>query len=262
MSNSKQQGQAAAALLVVAFTDETAADQALEAMKAARKQHQFSFDDAAVIRHDAKGEVHFHETGDMGSGKAAGIGAVVGGVLGILGGPAGIVVGAGLGAAAGSFLGLADGGFRDDRLDAVGGALKPGTSAVVAITSHGLLKALQDLLTEEEIGAAVNQLAAELSARLAENKCVAIGVLRTAKGLGLKEIAAAKDPAELVNAVIGSAAAFFGSIAVAPNAVAWEVVGASGEGLTAEAGAIAAAGVVQLDLAAPAEAPAEDATPS
>ena len=116
MSNSKQQGQAAAGLLVVVFTDETAADQALEAMKAARKQHQFSFDDAAVIRQDAKGEVHFHETGDMGSGKAAGIGAVVGGVRGILGGPAGVVVGAGLGAAAGSSLGVADGGFRNDRL--------------------------------------------------------------------------------------------------------------------------------------------------
>ena len=94
----------AVGFLVVAFTDEMAADQALDAMKAAKKQQQFYFEDAAVIRQDAQGKVQYHETGDMGAGKGAGIGALVGGVIGILGGPAGVVVGAGAGAAIGARL--------------------------------------------------------------------------------------------------------------------------------------------------------------
>ena len=84
--------------LVMAFNDEKAADQALDAMKQAKKQKQFYFEEAAVIRQDVKGKVHYHETGDMGKGKGAGIGALVGGVLSLLGGPIGLAVGAGIGA--------------------------------------------------------------------------------------------------------------------------------------------------------------------
>ena len=58
MSNSVQQGVPAVGLLVIAFTEETAADQALDAMKNAKKQQQFYFEDAAVIRQDAEGKVH------------------------------------------------------------------------------------------------------------------------------------------------------------------------------------------------------------
>ena len=50
MSDTQQQGIPAVGFLVVAFTDEMAADQALDAMKAAKKQQQFYFEDAAVIR--------------------------------------------------------------------------------------------------------------------------------------------------------------------------------------------------------------------
>ena len=91
----------AVGFLVVAFTDATAADQALDAMKDAKKQQRFYFEDAAVVTQDAQGKVKYHETGDMSTGKGAGIGALVGGVLGILGGPAGVALGAGAGAAVG-----------------------------------------------------------------------------------------------------------------------------------------------------------------
>ena len=100
----------AVGFLVVAFTDENAADQALDAMKAAKKQQQFYFENAAVIRQDAQGKVHYHETGDMSAGKGAGIGALVGGVLGILGGPAGVALGAGVGAAVGGAIAAPDKG--------------------------------------------------------------------------------------------------------------------------------------------------------
>ena len=157
----------AVGFLVVAFTDEKAADQALDAMKAAKKQQQFYFEDAAVIRQDAKGKVHYHETGDMSTGKGAGIGALVGGVLGILGGPAGVVVGAGVGAAIGGALASGDKGFKNESLKTIGVALKPGTSAVAVITSHDFLKAMQQQVPIEDIRTVVSNLAAELSAQLA-----------------------------------------------------------------------------------------------
>ena len=88
MNDTQTQGVAAVGFLVLAFTEETAGDKALQAIKAAKKQQQIYFEDAAVISQDAQGKVHYHETGDMSAGKGAGIGALVGGVLGILVGPA------------------------------------------------------------------------------------------------------------------------------------------------------------------------------
>jgi uncharacterized membrane protein len=82
-SDSQQQGIAAVGFLVAASTDAMAADQALDAMKAAKQQQQFYFEDAAVIRQDAQGKAYYHETDDLSTGEGAGIGAQVGGVLGI-----------------------------------------------------------------------------------------------------------------------------------------------------------------------------------
>ena len=151
----------AVGFLVMAFTDATAADQALDAMKDAKKQQQFYFEDAAVITQDAQGKVHYHETGDMSAGKGAGIGAIVGGVMGILGGPAGVVVGAGAGAAIGGALASHDGGFKNESLETIGVALKPGNSAVAVITSHDFLKAMQQQVPIEDIRTVVSNLAAE-----------------------------------------------------------------------------------------------------
>ena len=126
MNDTQTQGVAAVGFLVLAFTEETAGDKALQAIKAAKKQQQIYFEDAAVISQDAQGKVHYHETGDMSAGKGAGIGALVGGVLGILGGPAGIVAGAGAGAAVGAAISSADKGFKNENLKSIGVALMPG----------------------------------------------------------------------------------------------------------------------------------------
>jgi len=182
VSDTAPQGVPAVGFLVVAFLDDLAADQALDAMKQAKKQGQFYFEDAAVIRQDAQGKVHYHETGDMSTGKGAGIGALVGGVIGILGGPAGVALGAGLGAAVGAAATAGDKGFRNESLGTVGVALKPGTSAIAAITSHDFLKAVQQQVPIDQIRVAVGNLAAEISARLGENKNVAIGLLLTEPG--------------------------------------------------------------------------------
>jgi uncharacterized membrane protein len=262
MSDSQQQGVPAVGFLVVAFTEETAADQALDAMKEAKKQQQFYFEDAAVIRQDAQGKVHYHETGDMSTGKGAGVGALIGGIVGILGGPAGIVLGAGAGAAVGAAVAHPDKGFRNESLGTVGVALKPGTSAIAAITSRDFLKAVQQHVPIDDIRAAVGNLAAELSTQLAENKNVAIGLLLTESGLAVKKIAANEESAEVVGAVITDDAVVAGAAVVTPEGAAYKVVGASAEGVAAEAGVITDAGAAVVDVVATAAAPAADAAPA
>ena len=186
---SDEQYVPAVGFLVMAFTDEMSGDDALKAMKDAKKQGQFYFEDAAVIKQDSAGKVDYHETGDMSTGKGAGVGALVGGIIGILGGPAGVALGAGAGAAIGAAAAHGDAGFRDESLETIGVALQPGTSAVAAITSHDFLKAVQKQVAIEDIRAAVSNLSNELSAQLANNKSVAIGLLLAEDGLAIKEIA-------------------------------------------------------------------------
>ena len=253
MNDTQQQGIPAVGFVVVAFTDEMAADQALDAMKAAKKQQQFYFEDAAVIRQDPQGKVHYHETGDMSAGKGAGIGAIVGGVLGILAGPAGIAVGAGAGAAVGAAISSADKGFKNESLGTIGVALKPGTSAVAAITSHDFLIAVQQQVAVEDIRAVVSNLAAELSARLGENKSVAIGLLLTEEGLALQEIAANEDTTEVVGAVITSDATVVGASVATAEGSAYKVVGTTAEGTVEEAGVSTDEGTVIADAVIPSE---------
>ena len=258
MSDLQQQGVPAVGFLVMAFLDETAADQTLDAMKQAKKQGKFYFEDAAVIRQDAQGKVHYHETGELGTGKGAGIGALVGGIVGVLGGPVGVALGAGVGAAVGAAA-SGDKGFRNESLGTVGVALKPGTSAIAAITSHDFLRAVQKQVPIEQTRATVSNLAAELSARLGENKNVAIGLLLTENGLAIKEIAANEETAEVVGAMITDDTTIVGAAVATADGVAYQIVGATKEGVAAEVGVITDEGAVIVDAVALAEAPAIDA---
>jgi uncharacterized membrane protein len=256
------QGVPAVGFLVVAFTDEYAADQALDAMKAAKKQQQFYFEDAAVIKQDLQGKVKYHETGDMSGGKGAGIGALVGGVIGILAGPAGVVVGAGAGAAVGAAIASADKGFKNESLGTIGVALRPGTSAVAMITSHDFLKAVQQQVPIEDIRTVVSNLSAELSAQLAAGKSVAIGLLLTADGLAFKEIAADAVSTSVVGAVITGDAVVAGAAVATADGVAYKAVGATAEGAVGVAGVATDEGAAELDVAAvPDDAPAKPAAP-
>ena len=75
------------------YTGQNDADEAFEGLKQAKDDGSFYYDDAAVMSRDADGKVSIQEHGDMSTGKGAGIGALIGGVIGILGGPAGVALG-------------------------------------------------------------------------------------------------------------------------------------------------------------------------
>lgn len=144
-------------LVVAAFQEEEAADQALKELKAAQREKLIDIQDAAVIRRDENNKLHIKETADPGGGKGAAAGGAVGALIGLIGGPAGVVVGAAAGALVGGVTAkVVDSGIPDYRLEQIGEGLTPGTSAIVGIiemrwveeVERQLAEAGADVLTE------------------------------------------------------------------------------------------------------------------
>jgi len=247
MSNTESQGIEGVGFLVLAFNDEKAADETLKAMKEAKKNKQFYFEDAAVIKQDANGRVHYDETADVHTGKGAGIGALVGGVVGILGGPAGVVLGAGAGAAIGAAAAHGDAGFRDESLETVGVALKPGTSAVAAITSDAFLKAVRDQIPVAEVRRFVKELANEISYRLEQGQDMGLGIILTEEGLAAKEVAIGADSTEVFGLVETDEGIVAGAAVVTAEGAAYEIGVATEEGAVVETGVVTPEGEVIVD---------------
>jgi len=258
MSNTESEGIPGVGFLVMAFNDEKAADEVLKMMKDAKKHKQFYFEDATVITQDAKGKVHYHETGDMHTGKGAGVGALVGGTLGILGGPGGVVLGASAGAAIGAVAAHGDAGFRDESLDTVGVALKPGSSAVAAITSHSFLKAVQDQIPVAEVHSFVKDLAGEISNRLEQDQDMGLGIILTENGLAAKEVAVGADSTEVFGFVETDEGVVFGAAVVTAEGAAYEIDVATEEGVAVEMGVVTEDGEVIVDEVITDDAEEED----
>jgi uncharacterized membrane protein len=111
------------------------ASNALNMLKQAKKERMIGIDDAAVLVKDSQGKIKISETADMTGTRGAAIGAVAGGVLGLLAGPIGwLAVGGGvLGGLAAK---MSDGGFPQERLRQIGEGLQPNTSALIAVIEH------------------------------------------------------------------------------------------------------------------------------
>jgi uncharacterized membrane protein len=102
---------------------------------------------AAVLVKDADGEVSLKETGDLGAGQGRLFGAITGGLIGLLAGPAGVVIGALAGAGAGGFAAKRiDMGLSDEFLKGFQERLQPGGSALVVLVEHKWAQSLPDVL--------------------------------------------------------------------------------------------------------------------
>ncbi len=185
-------------IIVAAFQEEDAADQALKALKEAKREKLISIDNAAVIKKDDDGKLHIKETADMGGGKGAGVGALVGGAIGLLGGPLGVAAGSALGAAVGGVTAkLYDGGFKDDRLRQIGTSLQPGTSAIVAVIEHRWVAELEKDLAEEGADVMTAALAADIAEQLQKGGEVSFTAVSSEEGFAAGRVATTKEEAEV-----------------------------------------------------------------
>jgi len=240
-------------MFVAAFVDERAAEGALERMKQAKKSGDFYFDDAAVIRSDDQGKVHITETGDMSTGKGAGIGALIGGVIGLLGGPAGVAVGAGAGAAVGGLASKGDAGFSSESLKEIGAALVPGSSAIAATTSQMFVEEVRRQAQEGQNLSLAADIAEDIRANLEARQDVLYSLVLTEESVIAKKVVSSPTAV----AVFGIAASEEGTIAGRAGAteegVAYEVAAATEDEAVYEAGVVTEEGTAVVDAYAKAE---------
>lgn len=166
-------------LVVAAFTDESGAANALKDLKEAKKEKLIGIQDAAVIRRDQSNKVHISETGDMSGGRGAAIGGAVGAAIGLLTGPGAIITGA-VGATIGGLAArLRDSGFPDDRLREIGQALKPGTSALVAVIEHTWVAQLEQELAAQGAQVMTETIQADIAQQLEAGRDVTYTTIAT-----------------------------------------------------------------------------------
>ncbi len=184
-------------LIIAAFNDEKAADQALKDLKAARREKIIRIQDAAVIRRDAKNRLHIHETGDMGPRKGALIGGTTGAIVGLLAGPGALIVGAAGALVGGLAARLRDSGFPDARLKEIGAALKPGTSAIVAVIEHRWVQELEEELARAGAQVLTEAIQSDIVAQLEAGRDVAYTALAATGSLSVERVTSDESGVEI-----------------------------------------------------------------
>ncbi len=219
----QSEGTAGVGLFVAAYVDERGADNALDQLKQAKKADQFYYDDAAVVRHSAEGKVHVKETGDMSTGKGAAIGALVGGVVGLLAGPVGwAALG---GAAVGAIAAHGDAGFDKDSLEEIGGALPSGTSALVVTTSKDFVEAVRKEATEEETLTLATDIASQINDHLNARQDVLMAMVLTEDGVTAAKVVSSPDEVAVFGIVVTEEGVVAGAGVATPEGAV--VVGAT-----------------------------------
>lgn len=115
-------------LLYASYKGEETADKVFQTMESAQAATGERIEAYAVVSMDLKGRVRVRDQ----RRRDAGRGLVVGGMIGLLGGPAGVAIGASTGGAIGYLTGNAV-GIPREKVESMKTALTPGTSALVVV---------------------------------------------------------------------------------------------------------------------------------
>ena len=117
--------------VVVVFPNEAKAQEGTRAFRSLHEEGSLSLYGIAVLVKDATGKVETKEE-DRPGPRGTALGALLGGLVGLIGGPAVAALGAAGGALAGGWRDALHAGVATDFLDEVSRELRPGRSAVVA----------------------------------------------------------------------------------------------------------------------------------
>jgi uncharacterized membrane protein len=219
-------------LVIAAFNDEQAADKIFDQMKQAKKDHLIGIKAVAVIRRDKNNKVHINEPGDMGAGKGAAIGAVIGGAIGLITGPGALLTGA-IGAAFGGLAAkLHDAGFPNERLEQIGGALTPGTSAIVAVIEHKWVAELEQEFAAEGAKVVTEAITADIAQQLAAGRDVEYSVLATGDQMTAERMAVGQDQAEIGGVTVTQDTVAAVSAVATPQGITGQRMVADAEGVT------------------------------
>ncbi len=218
-------------LIIAAFQDEKAARHALKALKQAQKDKVIKIDNAAVLHKDEKGKLHIQETADMGSGKGATLGGVAGAAIGLIAGPA-LLVPAAVGALVGGLTAkLRDSGFSDARLEALGGSLKPGSSAIVAVVEHTWVDQVKKAIAEAGADTLTASISEDISQQLEAGREVAYTALSSQHEFAASRVAAGEDLLDASQMVVDDSGLYGGRFVATKDGFAVLAMEATDEGV-------------------------------
>jgi uncharacterized membrane protein len=119
-------------VVVVRFTEPSKAYQALSVLKECGADGRIGLESAAVVERTPAGELRIPESADnFGLIGTAG-GSLIGMLIGVLGGPVGVLLGWGTGALMGGAFDVDRAVTSDEALTVLGRAIPPGSTAVIA----------------------------------------------------------------------------------------------------------------------------------
>jgi uncharacterized membrane protein len=163
----KDTGSGAYNIVAFCFDGQDTAKQTLKAAKDAGVMDGYDVIVQAIVEQDEKGKVHIQEPGRGGVGTT--VGAVAGGILGLIGGPAGLLAwtvgGAVIGGVAGKYLGrpIAKGDLRE-----IGEALSPDSSALLMLLEDVYAEAAADSMSGYNAQVVTLTVGDELSGEIAQ----------------------------------------------------------------------------------------------
>lgn len=119
-------------VIVVGFAESSKAYQALNVLKQCDAEGRIELRSAAVVERTPAGELRIPEGTDNVGLVGTASGSLIGMLIGVLGGPVGVLVGWGAGALMGGVLDIARVEKSDEALSALGRAIPPESTAVIA----------------------------------------------------------------------------------------------------------------------------------
>lgn len=152
--------------VVAAFKDMDSASNVLAELKQARRSGLIDIEDAAVIIKGADGKSKIRETNDMGIGKGAFIGALIGAILSLIAGPLGWTT---LG---GGIIGelatqMKDGKFPQEHLTQMARGLTPGSSVLLVVAEEQWMEPLLDEIEKHDAKIFEGEIGEEIAQQVA-----------------------------------------------------------------------------------------------
>jgi uncharacterized membrane protein len=123
-------------VIAVSFEDDRNAYQALTSLKELDSQQRISVGEAVVVERDQNGQLVEKDSVETTSVPATASGGLIGLLLGVIGGPLGVLVGGTYGLFVGSLIDLSDISEVDSALAAISGSARVGHTALLAVVDE------------------------------------------------------------------------------------------------------------------------------
>ena len=154
-------------VVVIRFTEPSKAYQALSVLKDADAEGRIGLESAAVVERTAAGELRIPESDDNVGPVGTASGSLIGMLVGVLGGPVGVLLGWGAGAMMGGAFDVDRAVTSDEALTVLGQAIPTGSTAVIASVEESAVEVVDGEMKKldgEVTRRSVNEVMGELEA--------------------------------------------------------------------------------------------------